>query len=640
MPAISVFLCSACRQQYVPATPEPSSTLATPVASVTAAPPTAELLPYRNPILPLEQRVEDLLSRMTLAEKLGQMTLVEKDSIRPGAVTERFIGAVLSGGGGYPNPNTPEAWVEMVSGFQQAALQTRLAIPLLYGVDALHGHNNVRGATIFPHNVGLGAAGDADLVGRIGRVTASAVTATGIYWNFAPVVAVPQDIRWGRTYEAYGEDTELVTTLGTAFLRGLQGESLACAHTALATPKHFLGDGGTIWGTSHTDGYELDRGDTRVDEAVLRAVYLPPYEAAVAAGALAIMVSFNSWNGTKMHAQRYLLTDVLKGELGFSGFLVSDWQAIDQICHDYYQAVVMAVNAGVDMSLVPYDYKRFISTLGDAVTKGDIPVGRIDDAVRRILVVKFALGLFERPYANSDDLARVDSDEYRILAREAVGESLVLLKNDNQALPLAKELPLIFVAGEAADDIGIQSGGWTIEWQGSAGGITPGTTILMAIQHAVSAGSVVHYDRFGEFDQVPDDAGEPAVADVGIAVVGERPYAEGQGDSNDLTLSEGDLDVVKRLRSRSHRLIVILISGRPLVVNEALETADAFVVAWLPGTEGQGVADVLFGEVPFSGKLPYSWPRSMSQLPFDFANLPTEGCDAPLFPFGYGLDTG
>jgi beta-glucosidase len=576
---------------------------------------------------------------MTLQEKMGQMTLVEKDSIRPGAVTGCFIGALLSGGGGYPNPNTPEAWVEMVRGFQQAGLQTRLEVPRLYGVDALHGHNNVKGATIFPHNVGLGAAGDADLVERIGRVTALAVTATGIDWNFAPVVAVPQDIRWGRTYEAYGEDTELVTMLGTAYLRGLQGESLADAHTMLATPKHFLGDGGTSWGTSRTDGYKLDQGDTQVDEATLRAVYLPPYEAAVGAGALSIMVSFNSWNGTKMHAQRYLLTDVLKGELGFPGFLVSDWQAIDQICDDYYQAVVTAVTAGVDMSLVPYDYRRFLGTLSDAVTKGDVPIRRIDDAVRRILAVKFALGLFEHPYADPDDLALVDSDEYRTLAREAVGKSLVLLKNDNRALPIAKDKPLIFVAGEAADDIGIQSGGWTIEWQGKTGSITSGTTILTAIQCAVSDGSVVHYHRFGDFDQVLDDGGNPAVADVGIAVVGERPYAEGRGDSNNLTLSERDLDVIERLRLRSHRLIVILISGRPLVVNDALRTADAFVAAWLPGTEGQGVADVLFGDVPFRGKLPYSWPRSMSQLPFDFANLPTEGCDAPLFPFGYGLET-
>lgn len=543
---------------------------------------------YKDPQLPIEERVGDLLARMTLAEKIGQMTQVEKNSIRPQDITERFIGSLLSGGGGYPNGNTPQGWAEMVNGFQGYALQTRLGIPLIYGVDAVHGHAAVKGATVFPHNIGLGAARDPDLVERIGRATALEMAATGIFWNFAPVVAVPQDIRWGRTYEGYSENTELVSTLASAYIRGLQDVDsrldLSSPTMVLATPKHYVGDGGTAWGSSDAIMWEkrfmLDQGVTDVDEATLRAIHFPPYVAAIEAGAMSIMVSFSSWGGLKMHAQRYLLTDVLKGELGFEGFLVSDWKGIDQIPGDYYSDIVTSINAGLDMIMIPYDYHAFINGLTKAVNNRDIPMERIDDAVRRILAVKFKLRLFERPFSDESLLPLVGSDEHRELAREAVRKSLVLLKDDNDTLPLAKDTPLIFVAGPGADDVGIQCGGWTIEWQGESGDITPGTTILEAIKSAVSEDTTVLYTRWGRFEGVRDE-----IADVGIIVVGEMPYAEGIGDDADLSLSEAEITMIERMRERSERLVVILVSGRPMIITEQLAQVDAFVATWLPGSE-------------------------------------------------------
>jgi beta-glucosidase len=626
--------CKASAKTAVPSTVTPPQT---PVATEIKLEPV-----YKDPQAGVQDRVEDLLASMTLEEKIGQMTQVEKNSIQKKDITEKFIGSLLSGGGGYPSSNTPQGWAAMVNGFQEYALQTHLGIPIIYGVDAIHGHAAVEGAVVFPHNVGLGATRDPELVERIGRATAEEMVATGIYWNFGPVVAVPQDIRWGRTYEGYSENTELVTTLATAYIQGLQAHNLADPWAVLATPKHFVGDGGTAWGTSKTiiDGHQfmLDQGVTDVDETTLRAVHLPPYEAAIKNGAMSIMVSFSSWGGQKMHANKYLLTDVLKGELGFEGFLVSDWAGIDQLPGDYYGDVVTSINAGLDMIMVPYDYETFINTLTKAVEKGDVPMERVDDAVRRILRAKFELGLFEHPFGDETLLPLVGSDEHRELAREAVRKSLVLLKNGDQTLPLAKDAALIFVAGEAADDVGIQCGGWTVEWQGRAGNITPGTTILEAIKNTVSAGTKVQYNRFGKYDRIEDKDGNPAIADAGIVVVGEYPHAEGIGDRADLSLTDPDIDLIKRVRERSEKLVVILISSRPMIITEQLPLADAFVAAWLPGTEGQGVADVLFGDYPFTGKLPYTWPRWMDQIPFDFDNLGT-GDDAPLFPFGYGLET-
>ena len=583
--------------------------------------------PFKQPDLPVADRVEDLLARMTLAEKIGQMTLVEKNSIAVVDIAGLGIGGMLSGGGGSPMENTPEAWAEMVNDFKDEALQSRLGIPLIYGVDAVHGHSNVKGAVIFPHNIGLGAANDPDLMERIGRITAKEMIATSIYWNYAPAVSVPRDIRWGRTYEGYSEDTDIVSSLSAAYIRGLQGDDLTAPHTVLATPKHYVGDGGTTWGSSTTDAYQIDQGVTEVDEATLRSVHLPPYVRAIEEGAMSIMVSYSSWGGRKMHAQRYLITDVLKGELGFDGFVVSDWAGIDQISDDYYEAVVAAINAGIDMNMVPADYRTFISTLREAVENGDVPLDRIDDAVRRILTVKLSLGLFEQPFGDDSLLREVGSDEHRAIAREAVAKSQVLLKNEADLLPFSPEMPVLAVGGTAADDIGIQSGGWTIEWQGAVGEITEGTTILEAIRATVSADTDVIYDRRGSFDLA-----EPPTC---LGVVGELPYAEGMGDEGRPELLSSDTDLLKRMAEQCDQLAVIVISGRPLLVTDLIEDWDALMASWLPGTEGQGVADVLFGIEPVTGTLPFTWPRSVDQILFD------EAPDAqdPLFPRGFGLMT-
>ncbi|MBZ0288497.1 MAG: glycoside hydrolase family 3 protein, partial [Anaerolineae bacterium] len=365
--------------------------------------------PYKDASLNAEERADDLLARMTIDEKIGQLTLVEKNSINPDDITDLFLGGLLSGGGGSPARNTPEGWAEMVDGYQELALATRLGIPMIYGADGVHGHNNLRGAVIFPHNIGLGATRNPELVEKTCNFTAKEMMATGIYWNYAPVVAVPQDIRWGRIYEGFSEDTGLVSELAVACLKGMQSGS----PYVVATPKHFVGDGGTVWGSATTGDYQIDQGVTDVDEATLRAIHLPPYKAAIDAGAQTIMVSFSSWGGMKMSAQKYLITDVLKGELGFTGFVVSDWGGIDQISGDYYADNVTSFNAGMDMNMVPYDYNRFIDVMYKAVESGDIPMERIDDAVRRILLVKFQMGLFEHPFSQPDLLAQVGSDEHR-----------------------------------------------------------------------------------------------------------------------------------------------------------------------------------------------------------------------------------
>ena len=610
-------------------TTEPPPTSATTLPPVTTSPTTtAEALPYRDASLPIDERVADLIGRMTLAEKIAQMTLVEKNSIAPSDLGGLGIGGLLSGGGGAPSTNTPEGWAEMVRDFQERTLTSRLGIPLLYGIDAVHGHNNVPGAVLFPHNIGLGAANDPDLMERIGRITALEVLATNIHWNYAPAVSVPLDIRWGRTYEGYAQDTAIVSELAAAYLRGLQGDDLSAGTTILGTPKHFVGDGGTAWGTSGTLGYWIDQGITEADEATLRAIHLPPYLDAIEAGAMSIMASYSSWGGLKMHAQQYLLTDVLKGELGFEGFIVSDWEAIDQISGDYYEAVVTSINAGIDMNMVPRDYRTFIDDLTAAVDAGDVPMERIDDAVRRILRVKFALGLFEQPFGDEALLAEVGSDAHRSVAREAAAKSVVLLKDEAAMLPLSPDLPRLWVGGQAADSLGIQLGGWSISWQGSIGALTEGTTVLGGILDAVGDDTVVTYDRSGQFEGIEADE-----APVCIGVVGELPYAEGAGDDGTPELSAADLDLLTRMRTDCAELLVILLSGRPLIVTDQIGEWDAFAAAWLPGTEGGGVADVLFGDVPFTGTLSYEWPRTMDQVPFD----PTAPADDPLFPLGWGL---
>ncbi|HSH02721.1 MAG TPA: glycoside hydrolase family 3 N-terminal domain-containing protein [Anaerolineae bacterium] len=590
--------------------------------------------------------VQALMAKMSLAEKVGQMTQVEKNSITPDDVRTYHIGSILSGGGGRPEKNTPAGWLEMVQSFQKAALESRLGIPLLYGVDAVHGHNNVEGAVIFPHNIGLGATRNSELVEKIGKATAIEVAATGIKWDFAPTVAVPQDYRWGRTYEGYSGDAELVAELGVAYLKGLQNEkgvvNLASPRSVLGSVKHFVADGATEW--KSTKVYEwmipewegadrdwsIDQGVSIVDEETLRNVHLLPYAAAIAAGAQNIMVSYSSWHETKMHGHHYLLTEVLKGEMGFEGFLVSDWMAIDQISPDFYHCVVTSINAGLDMIMVPFKYKRFIETLIKAVEAGDVSMERIDDAVARILQAKFDLGLFEQPVADDSLLEVVGNAEHRNIARQAVEESVVLLKNEADLLPLAKDIGRLYVAGAAADDIGLQCGGWTIEWMGAAGPITQGTTLWAGIKEIVGENGGVHYAADGDF------SAQGGRAEVGLVVLHEMPYAEGTGDRADLNLPEADVALLEKMRAQCDQLVVLLYSGRPLIISEQMPMIDALVAAWLPGSEADGVANVLFGRSSFTGKLSYAWPRHMGQVP---ARAMAADDEPPLFPLGYGLVT-
>lgn len=589
----------------------------------------------------IDEQVDALLSQMTLAEKVGQMTQVEKNSITPDEVREYAIGSVLSGGGGNPTPNNTHSWAAMVRGFQEAALQSRLGIPILYGTDGVHGHSNVKGAVIFPHNIGIGATDDPELVEKIAYVTANELLATGSHWTFAPTVSVPQDIRWGRIYEGYSENTELVTKLGRAYVRGLQqvrNNNLR----VMGSAKHFVADGGTQWGTTQyiswlspvnwqaaTPNFKIDQGDAIFDEDTLRNVHLYPYIEAIDEGVFSVMVSFSSWNGEKIHGHHYLITEVLKGELGFEGFVISDWMAINQIDPEFYNCVVQSINAGLDMVMVPYDYKQFVTTLTQAVQHGDISIERIDDAVQRILRVKLQIGLFENPHGDETLLDEVGSPEHRSIAREAVSKSIVLLKNENNLLPLSKDISEIVVVGHAADNIGLQCGGWSIDWQGGSGAITDGTTILEGIQNTVSDSTQLIINQNAEFTDNEKYA-------VGLVVLGEEPYAEGAGDKADLSLPSEDIAVLERTRQHCQHVIVILMSGRPLLITEQLPLMDAFIAAWLPGTEGQGVADVLFGDQPFSGKLSFSWLRDLNQVPLSALKASDE---EPLWSFGDGLTT-
>ncbi len=567
-----------------------------------------------------DPQVKPLLSRMTLEEKIGQMTQPEQDALKdPADLENLFIGSVLSGGNSDPKEgNGLKAWTDLYDRIQDHSRKTRLQIPILYGIDALHGHNNVLGAVIFPHNIGLGCTRNPALVEKAGRITAEEVRATGIQWTFAPCVTVPQDIRWGRTYEGFSEDPKIVAELGEAAVRGLQGADLANPLSVLACAKHFIGDGGTTFGSTR-NGKGLDQGDTRVDEATLRRVHLPGYVAAIKQGVGTIMPSYNSWNGVKCSASKRLLTEILKQELGFEGFLISDYNAIDQITRDYKEAIAISINAGMDMAMVPTRYREYLANLKALVEEGKVPMSRIDDAVTRILRVKFALGLMDKNRSQLADRSvqkTFGSPEHRQVARQAVRESLVLLKNERKALPISKSAARIHVGGKSADDIGNQCGGWTIAWQGAAGAVTTGgTTILSAIRNTVAKGAQVTFSK---------DGSGTAGSSAGVLVIGERPYAEMNGDRPDLTLAQEDLDAFRNMKSAGIPVVVILISGRPMILGELLDRADAVLAAWLPGTEGQGVADVLFGDYRPSGKLSYSWPRAVAQTP-------------PLFTVGYGL---
>jgi beta-glucosidase len=479
---------------------------------------------YLDPTLPIDARLDDLLGRMTVEEKIGQLTLMENGSIDAAGVGSLLVGGVLSGGDGNPTPNDPDAWFSMVDGYQQAALRTRLRIPILYGVDAVHGQSHVVGATIFPHQIGLGATGDATLVEKVGRATAQETAATGIRWTYGPVVAVAQDVRWGRTYESFGQDPALVGRLSAALIHGLQGEDLAHDDAVAATAKHFVGDGGTAWGTSTADGYSIDQGVTPVDDATLRSVHLAPYQSALDAGARVVMASFSSTTAGKVHGDRHLLTDVLKGELGFTGFIVSDWGGVDQVVPgDYDAAVVQSMNAGIDMVMVPYDATRFQAAVHRALDEVRITQDRLDDAVRRIIRVKLEMGLFEQPMP-AVDRAVVGSTANRALAADAVAASAVLLRTSAGALPVGAGGERVLLAGSAADDIGTQVGGWSITWQGGTGKTTQGTTLRAALEGRL--GAKLTFAADGAF---PSGTRAP----VGVVVVAEPPYARGPGRFRD-----------------------------------------------------------------------------------------------------------
>jgi beta-glucosidase len=581
-----------------------------------------------------DARVRPLLAQMTLDEKLGQMTQAELGKLEHEDDVERyFLGSVLSGGDADPpTGNGLRDWQQTIDAVIARSQRTRLKIPILYGVDAVHGHSNLEGATLFPHNIGLGCTRDAALVEAAARVTALEMRATGAQWTFAPCIAVPRDERWGRTYEGFCEDPAVVAELGAAAVRGLQTTDLGSPRAVLACAKHFVGDGGTSYQErpAGSRAAPLDQGDTRVDEATLRRIHLPGYAAAVNGGVGSIMVSYNSWNGVKVSGIRHLLTEILKGELGFEGFLISDYYAIGQIDPDFKTAVTTSINAGMDMAMEPARYARFIATLRELVQEGRVPLARIDDAVTRILRVKFAMGLMDERRSQLSDpaLAReFGSLKHREVARRAVRESLVLLKNENHALPLARAAARIHVAGKAADDIGMQCGGWTVTWQGKAGNVTTGTTLRAAV--AATAGPKTQVTYSG-------DGRGAAGADVAVVVVGEAPYAEGVGDRADLALAAAAVALVDAVASTGVPVVVVIYSGRPLILGGVLDRAAAVVAAWLPGTEGRGITDVLFGDYAPRGKLGFTWPRSMAQIPINVGDAAYD----PLFPFGFGLTYG
>jgi len=574
----------------------------------------------------IDQQADTLLAQMTLDEKIGQMTQPDVHALKEHAdIQKYFLGSLLNGGGGGPVENTPKNWANVINEYQSWSLKTRLKIPLVYGVDAVHGHNNVDGAVIFPHNIGLGAMHNPALVQQAEHVTAMEVAGTGIRWAFAPCIAVAQNERWGRTYESFGDSPELVSEQAAAAVHGFQGKNLSDPTSVLACAKHFIGDGGT------KDG--VDQGNDVCDEATIRKLYLPPYEAAIKAGVGSIMVSYSSWNGKKMHANKYLLTDVLKGELGFRGFLVSDWAAIDQISPDYKSDVENSINAGVDMVMIPYgpgqpnNFVEFINDLKQLVAENKVPMTRIDDAVRRILRIKFEMGLFENPGTDPALTAAIGSAEHRAVARECVRQSIVQLKNNTHTLPLAKNPKHLVVVGAAADDIGVQCGGWTITWQGQAGNVLHGgTTILTAIRNSVATGTQVGFSP---------DGSDLKDADAVVVVIGEQPYAEMKGDRSDLHLAAADVALVEKAKASGAQVVTVLLSGRPLILGNALDASDAFLAAWLPGTEGQGVADVLFGDYKPTGKLPRQWPRNNDGLA---TAAEPSAMTAPLFPQGFSMD--
>jgi beta-glucosidase len=505
-----------------------------------------------------------------------------------------------------------------------------LGIPIIYGIDAVHGHSNVVGATIFPHHIGLGCTNNPKIVEEVYRATAIEVAATGIDWNFAPCLAVPRDERWGRTYEGFGETPEIVKSMAAAAVIGLQTDKLNNQTSILATAKHFLGDGGTTWGTGLDK--KLDQGDTQISDQEMREIHLPGYFPALEAGVGTVMPSYSKINGTYMHMNNDLLNGLLKKELDFKGFVISDWAALERMVgHDEYKKnIISCINAGVDMVMVPgavphgnQSYQNFINLLIESIKEGSVSEARINDAVARILKIKFEMGVFENPFTDRSLLNKVGSKEHRKIARNAVKQSLVMLKN-NGILPISKDLGQIHVAGKNADDLGNQCGGWTITWQGESGPLTKGTTIYEAIQVAVSSFTNVTYSK--------DGSGAKG-ANVGIVVVGEKPYSEMQGDKESLQLDKQDLKAIENIRKAGVPVVVVVVSGRPLIIENEVDKWDGLIAAWLPGSEGKGVTDVLFGDYNPTGRLSVSWPRNMDQIPINFGDPKYD----PLFEYGFGL---
>lgn len=597
----------------------------------------------------LEAAVGALLARMSVEEKVGQLIQAEIQHVTPEDLRRYHLGSVLNGGGSWPGGDrnaSPTDWLALADAFWDASTDTSdggQGIPVLWGSDAVHGHGNVIGATLFPHNVGLGAAGDPELLRRIGRVVAREVSVTGLDWTFGPTVAVARDDRWGRTYESWSEDPEIVRAYAEQIVLGLQGvpgepDFLRPPHI-LATAKHFLADGGTEGGK--------DQGDARISERELREIHLPGYVGALDAGVQTIMVSFSSWNGQKMHGHRGLLTDVLKERMGFDGLLVGDWNGHGQVPGCTNASCAAAVEAGVDLLMVPEDWKALYENTLAQVRAGEIAAARLDDAVRRVLRVKMRAGLIggrrpsDRPLAGRTEL--LGAPEHRAVARQAVRESLVLLKNDGALLPLAPGRRVL-VAGDGADDIGQQAGGWTITWQGTGNQNQdfPGaTSIWDGIRQAVeAAGGTAVLSADGSFSGAGSFG--DAAPDVAIVVYGEEPYAEFQGDRTTIEYRPGDkrdLGVLRRLRDAGVPVVSVFLTGRPLWVNPEINASDAFVVAWLPGTEGGGVADVLFrapdGSIPhdFRGRLSFSWPKRVDQMVINRGDADYD----PLFACGFGL---
>ena len=590
----------------------------------------------------IEARIIAILGQMTLRQKIGQMTQADIRSITPDQVREHFIGSVLNGGGAWPGGEKQAAvadWVSLARDYHEASMATDLAtkIPIIWGTDAVHGHNNVFGATLFPHNIGLGAAHDPELVGRIAHLTSKQVRATGISWIFAPTLAVVQSPRWGRTYEGYSSDPALVRDYASAFVTAVQGD-LTGPTTAIATAKHFIGDGGTWLGK--------DQGEARTTREELIKTHAPGYFGALEAGVQTVMTSYSSWTDTgagvahgKMHGNRELITDVLKGELGFDGFVVSDWNAIEQVDGCTRTNCAQAVNAGIDMFMVPDDWQQFIEEAIADVESGAVPMSRIDDAVTRILRVKLRSGLFETspiPAAAADaDLA---SDAARMTAREAVAKSLVLLKNSERSpLPLAANSKVLLV-GRAADKVPPQLGGWSLTWQGDLTDDSDyplADDMLSALQKALSAGGKVDFSEDGQGVDV-------SAYDAVIVVHAEDPYAEMKGDIEyPATIRHSarypqDLAALERVSGKGVPVISILFSGRPVYANDLLNLSDAFVAAWLPGTEALGITDVLLRQPggghnkDFTGRLPFVWPADP---------CPEVAADPVLFERAYGLQT-